>query len=253
MPTISTKLFGRRKQMRPREERHIATGALLSGPEGALAALVRLGKAATAVLASIVFLGTAPNEARAYPVDCAILLCLAGGWPASAECAHARAVFIRRITPWPIEPPLQIWNCPMRAGFVTSPELERLLDVSVRAGVLGRVEAPRFGSLAPMPVASQADVDISGPAFDFVRSIRVFEITYAQRRGKEGECYTSSSVYLGSYGRQGDYVRRRSSVGAVPRASDLNRPGECSAYKYRSVFVEWRDMAKHYGHEEVRY
>ena len=56
------------------------------------------------------------TPAMAYPVDCAILLCLAGGWPASAECAHARAVFIRRITPWPIEPPLQIWNCPMRVS-----------------------------------------------------------------------------------------------------------------------------------------
>src|SRR6056297_3120588 len=55
----------------------------------------------------------APQPVKAYQVDCAILLCLAGGWPASAECAHARAVFIRRITPWPIEPPLQIWRCPM--------------------------------------------------------------------------------------------------------------------------------------------
>ena len=58
--------------------------------------------AATAVSVSL----SAP--AAAYPVDCAILLCLAGGWPASAECANARAVFIARITPWPVEPPLQI-------------------------------------------------------------------------------------------------------------------------------------------------
>jgi len=62
---------------------------------------------------SMFFALTAPQAAKAYQVDCAILLCLAGGWPASAECAHARAVFIRRITPWPIEPPLQIWRCPM--------------------------------------------------------------------------------------------------------------------------------------------
>jgi len=58
-----------------------------------------LGGVALAFISS-----TAPQAARAYQVDCAILLCLAGGWPASAECAHARAVFIRRITPWPIEP-----------------------------------------------------------------------------------------------------------------------------------------------------
>lgn len=31
---------------------------------------------------------TAP--ARAYPIDCAILLCLAGGFPPSAECAAAK-------------------------------------------------------------------------------------------------------------------------------------------------------------------
>jgi hypothetical protein len=69
--------------------------------------------------------------AMAYPVDCAILLCLAGGWPASAECAHARAVFIRRITPWPIEPPLQIWNCPMRASFRGEAKpIERLFDIA---------------------------------------------------------------------------------------------------------------------------
>ena len=69
------------------------------------------------------------TPAMAYPVDCAILLCLAGGWPASAECAHARAVFIRRITPWPIEPPLQIWNCPMRVSFRGELRpIERLFD-----------------------------------------------------------------------------------------------------------------------------
>ena len=53
------------------------------------------------------------SAAEAYPIDCAILLCLPGGFPASGECSAARAEVIRRITPWPVEPPLQIWNCPM--------------------------------------------------------------------------------------------------------------------------------------------
>lgn len=61
-----------------------------------------------------------PVAAQSYQVDCAILLCLAGGWPGSAPCAHARMVFIRRITPWPVEPPLQIWNCPMGGGLGVS-------------------------------------------------------------------------------------------------------------------------------------
>lgn len=58
----------------------------------------------------------APQTAKAYPIDCAILLCLAGGFPANPVCNAARAEMIRRITPWPVEPPLQLWNCPLHAG-----------------------------------------------------------------------------------------------------------------------------------------
>ena len=54
--------------------------------------------------------------AQSYPIDCAILLCLAGGFPTSAECTAARIEMIRRVTPWPVEPPLQLWNCPLRAS-----------------------------------------------------------------------------------------------------------------------------------------
>jgi len=62
-----------------------------------------------------------PAASNAYPVDYAILLCLAGGWPASAECSYARAAFIRRITPWPVERPLQIWRRPMRIALNINP------------------------------------------------------------------------------------------------------------------------------------
>lgn len=61
------------------------------------------------------------KAAHAYPIDCAILLCLAGGFPASAECSAAKAEVIRRITPWPVEPPLQLWRCPMGGGSVSLP------------------------------------------------------------------------------------------------------------------------------------
>lgn len=69
-----------------------------------------LGAAACAVA-----LAAAP-KAEAYAIDCAILLCLAGGFPASTECAAAKLEMIRRVTPFPIEPPLQLWNCPMSAS-----------------------------------------------------------------------------------------------------------------------------------------
>jgi hypothetical protein len=193
------------------------------------------------------------NPAAAYPVDCAILLCLAGGWPASAECAHARVVFIRRITPWPIEPPLQIWNCPMRASFCGEAKpIERLFDIAVRGEPVPLVSVPET-PLALQLVQDRADVDISDPTFDFVRSIRVFEITYQQRRSSDGECNSWGNVYMGSYGDQGEYRRRRSNVSSVPTASDFAVPADCQNYWHRSVFVEWRDYEGSYGHEEVHY
>ena len=194
------------------------------------------------------------TPAVAYPVDCAILLCLAGGWPASAECAHARAVFIRRITPWPIEPPLQIWNCPMRVSFSGErQQIERLFDIAFQADVPPAGLSLPLVPTTPLLVDTQADVDISDPAFDFVRSIRVFEITYQQRRNRDGDCTISSAIYEGSYGEQGDYSRKRSSISAVPESSDFGIPASCGSYWHRSVFVEWRDYEGTYGHEEVHY
>lgn len=209
-------------------------------------------RAAAALSATAVSLSLAA-PAEAYPVDCAILLCLAGGWPASAECAHARTVFIARITPWPVEPPLQIWNCPMRASFRGEAKpIERLLDIAVRGEPVPLVSIPET-PWALQLVQDRADVDISDPAFDFVRSIRVFEITYQQRRSSDGDCNSWGAVYMGTYGAQGEYSRRRSSVSAVPTASDLAVPADCRSYWHRSVFVEWRDYEGSYGHEEVHY
>ena len=198
--------------------------------------------------------GLQSGKAEAYPIDCAILLCLAGGWPASAECGHARAVFIRRITPWPIEPPLQIWNCPMRARLsATTQPMDRLFNIALRdLRPLPLVSSPDAPS-GVLRVQDRADVDISDPAFDFVRSIRVFEITYRQSQSHDGDCNTSASVFVGSYGPQGDYRRKRSRLAEVPKESDLRPPSQCRSYRHRSVFVEWRDYKGSYGFEEVQY
>ncbi len=214
----------------------------------------RLSTLLSAGLISLTATSLLPTRAAAYPVDCAILLCLAGGWPASAECVHARAVFIARITPWPIEPPLQIWNCPMRASFpVHTQPMDRLFDIAFPAAntrpSFSKPEAPSD----LLRVQDAADVDISDTAFDFVRSIRVFEITYQQHRSSDDDCNTWSAVYEGSYGEQGDYIRRRSSPAAIPEASDFSNPPSCGTYRHRSVFVEWRDFEGTYGHEEVHY
>lgn len=193
------------------------------------------------------------TPAAAYPVDCAILLCLAGGWPASVECAHARTVFIARITPWPVEPPLQIWNCPMHAAARRPAPVERLFNIAFRGTTGPQISEAPASLFVPLPVVDQADIDISDLVFDFVRSIRVFEIQYRQHRSSDGDCRTSSVVNLGSYGEQGDYTRRRSGPTAIPEASDFHLPTQCNNYSYRSVFVEWRDVTGTYGHEEVPY
>jgi hypothetical protein len=95
---------------------------------------------------------TVPTQARAqtYQIDCAILLCLSGGWPASVPCARARAEFIRRITPWPVEPPLQIWRCPMGASYdgpARSRPTDRIFDALYGgAGTPANASTPLFNN-----------------------------------------------------------------------------------------------------------
>ena len=90
--------------------------------------------ALTVAALAVASLTAAPQraEAQTYQIDCAILLCLSGGWPASVPCARARSEFIRRITPWPVEPPLQIWRCPMGAAYTVDPDTltsERIYEI----------------------------------------------------------------------------------------------------------------------------
>ena len=210
-------------------------------------------RAAVAFTATAVSLSLAA-PAAAYPVDCAILLCLAGGWPASAECAHARAVFIARITPWPVEPPLQIWNCPMRASLNREiAPMERLFEIALWPEGGPRPQSQVESSRELHLAQDRADVDISDPAYDFVRSIHVFQIEYRRHRNRDGDCNTWSTIREGAYGEQGDFAWARSTPARVPSASAF-RPGtSCSDYWFRGVFVDWTDYEGTYGFEEVRY
>ncbi|MDO8986387.1 hypothetical protein [Cypionkella sp.] len=142
----------------------------------------------------------------------------------------------------------------MRASFRGEQRpLDRLYDIAFRADVPPLTLSIPEVSAHPILVDAQPDVDISDSAFDFVRSIRVFEITYRQNRSSDGDCNSWGTVYMGSYGEQGDYSRMRSSISAVPEASDFGIPAGCGSYWHRSVFVEWRDYEGSYGHEEVHY
>ncbi|MEM9763352.1 MAG: hypothetical protein AAF968_12715 [Pseudomonadota bacterium] len=87
---------------------------------------------------------------------------------------------IRRITPLPIEPPLQIWLCPMSGGVAL-----------------------------PGTAATGADIDISDPAFDPVRSIEVYTIDWLTLRyeGSHGPVCRRyiSRVEIGRTGPQGSF------------------------------------------------
>ena len=241
----------------------------------------------TALLAAALAGPSFPTQARGqtYPIDCAILLCLSGGWPASVPCARARAEFIRRITPWPVEPPLQIWRCPMGASYdgpARSRPTDRIYDAlfggpgtppnsstpllnhASKASDMLRLKGSDavWGNLVRADYAlhlieDRADIDISGPEFNFVRSIRVFDIRYAWQResGEDGNCNRSATIALGTYGTQGDFSWQRSSPAALPAAhTGLERWGEhCPSIYHRSVFVDWRDYGGNYGFEQVNY
>jgi hypothetical protein len=206
-----------------------------------------------------------PARAQTYPIDCAILLCISGGWPASVPCARARAEFIRRITPWPVEPPLQIWRCPMGASYESDRlpnSAGRIFEGLYRTDSRRTLQSLPVNDLVPANhtlrlVQGRADINISGPEFNFVRSIRVFDVRYARQleSGRDSDCNRSATVVLGTYGIQGDFAWQRSSVTALPADHvGLERWGEhCPSIFHRSVFVEWRDYEGTYGFEQVNY
>ena len=137
-----------------------------------------------------------------------------------------------------------------RPAPVTS--ADRLYDIAFRPAPS---MSPPVGSSLLIQVQSnqQADINISGAAFDFVRSIRVFHIQYSQRENQEDRCRRQDATRLGRYGLQGDFSWSESRVADVPPAAELDIPNGCSTYSYRAVFVDWRDHAGHYGFELVHY
>lgn len=250
--------------------------------------------AAVAVAATIGFgAASVPAPANAYAIDCAILLCLAGGWPSDPVCSAARAEFIRRITPWPIEPPLQIWRCPMGAAYTLPSDaspLERLYkavepglsnDIPLEGQSLPAstpwvtidtttpptpfIPAPAVAKLEDsdrLPeavrlylagtVGSGADINISDPAFDFVRSIKVWDLRYFyshhNRDGCNGPYY---DLRLGTYAANGQFRWDRSSM--YPAPSWVIPSKTCGRAYRRGVGVEWTDYEGKHGHEWVSY
>ena len=111
--------------------------------------------------------------------------------------------------------------------------------------------------LALRLIQDRADIDISGPEFNFVRSIRVFDVRYARQHesGRDGDCNRNATVVLGTYGTQGEFSWARSALSALPEVHvGLERWGQnCPSIYHRSVFVDWRDYEGNYGFEQVDY
>jgi len=131
---------------------------------------------------SVGFVSPSGSVAQSYPIDCAILLCMAGGFPPSAECTAAQVEVIRRVTPWPIEPPLQLWNCPMGGG--------------------GSVPVPNLGADGLTPEVRQ-----------YRDAIEVWELSKTSENSSGGRMVYSNAI-KGYYNVEGEYVRR--SQASVP-------------------------------------
>jgi hypothetical protein len=196
-------------------------------------------------LSSLLAIGPGAPAASAYPIDCAILLCMAGGFPASAECTAAKAEMIQRITPFPVEPPLQIWRCPLRSAARAVPGDSLAAVIPVR----------------DTPVGTPADVPLEDPAFDFVTSIKVYDIDWWHRDTNDDEnlCLKyRSKARLGHYSGNGQFYWSAHDrpdilpdfVGAPSFAPSVTctHPG-----RWRGVVIEWADHAGNPDHEVIRY
>jgi hypothetical protein len=205
----------------------------------------RLLLVATAALA---VLGAVSRPVAAYQIDCAILLCLAGGFPASEPCTRARAVMIRRITPWPIEPPLQLWRCPMRATFLSKPEdAARVEDAAFMLGLPGDILQDN-NDRPELWKAFGEDVT------DYVMAIKVYDLRYSRwYSSHDGSCNETGRLQVGTYDRDWRFSWRLAPYSASPTWLFSTRHTNCPSVWFRGVGMEWLDQAGAKGTEIVRY
>lgn len=187
-----------------------------------------LSKSAALALTLTGGLALAP-AADAYPIDCAILLCLAGGFPASAECTAARAEMIRRITPFPIEPPLQLWRCPMGSGA---------------AGI----SMPSIGPDGLDPTSRQIRDGVG-----------IYHVRYWRRKSHD-DLTVSDSTRVGAYDINGKFYWKPAELIAAPDwvyvASDISRDRiehESGSFFIRGIAIVTHDYAGNATTEWVRY
>ncbi|MGH1460122.1 MAG: hypothetical protein ACRBBT_14590 [Paracoccaceae bacterium] len=182
------------------------------------------------LIVSMVILPISTKPSRAYDMDCAIMLCMAGGFPSSAVCSAAYATMVRRITPWPVRPPFGI--CTFAA-------------VPVELGGPG----------------GEGEVNISLPEYAWLRRTRVLWFWgYAQRdRGGDVDYWV---WWVNSCDHENGNCRRHVRVGSssTPWSGSFSSPnGQSIPYpvgdgsgKYftRAVMVEFGDYEGNMDHSE---
>lgn len=198
------------------------------------------------ILAALV-LQLQPTPADAYQIDCAILLCLAGGFPPSVPCAAAKAEMIRRITPWPIEPPLQLWRCPMRAGFGIGAETRKQTPMAISYDETLAVRKSRGWSAMQLIPIYDAQIE------SYLTAIKVYDLTYQRHSGHDGECKVTARLQIGSYGALGNFAWHRASASLSPDWLFATEYSQCSQAYFRGVGLRWKDYQGIESREVVRY
>ena len=175
-----------------------------------------------AISAAAVLIGaiSAAKPAKAYDIDCAIILCMAGGFPPSAVCSAAYAEMIRRITPKPVLPPFGVCT------YSSAP---------VAFGGTGGTEA----------------LDISKPDYAWLRRTRVIWWTGRAFEDRDGNlrwnwsvsscqhtnlfCRVVSNGYRSEVPWPDTFTTEHGQTIAMPSA------GETRFYSSRSVMMEFSD------------
>lgn len=176
------------------------------------------------------FLGIGlPQKARAYDIDCAIMLCMAGGFPPSAVCARAYRTMIRRIMPWPSRPPFGI--CTFAA-------------VPVALGGPG----------------GNDDLDTSIPDYEWLNRTHVVWFSGRSRKSRDERREWSWSIRsCDRENRTCHYIQRVSGVHHRWPETFLTESGQTlvlpastgyGSHSVRSIMVEYGDFEGNMGHSE---
>jgi hypothetical protein len=135
----------------------------------------------------------------------------------------------------------------MHVGFETPAPAERLHRL---AGFNTKPVATMAHEIETLHLAQAvghgADIDVSGSAFAFIRSIDVFDAYLSQGAVGEGEhCRRTAQIRHGSYDSTGQFRWRIASPDELPPAFEGDEGF--------GTFVDWKDSEGIYGSEQVNY